>query len=159
YVTALLRHDGAQEAESWLARLEQAPDSPLTLEARCRLLAAKGQGAAAGRLLTQFAHKESESRKEPTPLLAAAGLLEELKQPQEAEQLYREYATAVEPKRPESALTLALFLARQNRVSDALDFCYRTSAKCPPEVIGRVGAGVLRLGRPAPGDFRRVESW
>jgi tetratricopeptide (TPR) repeat protein len=159
YVVASLRHDGVKEAEKWLPRLEKAPDSAPVLEARARLMAARDQGGEAARLLTQFAYKEQAAAKDPAILGATAGVLEELGQFDEAEKLYREYAAAVGAKRPENALVLAPFLAKRNRLPEALDLCERAWTQCSPEVVARVSAGILRLGQPRPEDFRRVDHW
>ena len=156
----MLRHDQVAEAARWLTRLEKKePQTARTLLLTARLLAKQGQGRGAARLIGDYVRKEFATKKEPGILAAGAGLLEELNQERAAEDLYRQYVTEARAKQPDSVLQLAAFLARQKRLSEALDLCEGAWQKCKPEAVATVGVGALRVGKPKEQDFQRVEGW
>ena len=158
YIQALLRRQEGKEAAAWLQRLETLePDSARTVGVKARVLSAQGQGEAAARLVEDFAEKTFKEKKNAAVLGNAASLLEELRRPVEAEKKYREYVKAVEVEQPERTLVLAAFLARQDRLTEALDVAEGVWAKCKPETAAATVVAALRVGRPTPQHFRRVE--
>ena len=128
-----------------------------TVGVKARVLSAQGQGEAAARLVEDFAEKTFKEKKNAAVLGNAASLLEELRRPVEAEKKYREYVKAVEVEQPERTLVLAAFLARQDRLTEALDVAEGVWAKCKPETAAATVVAALRVGRPTPQHFRRVE--
>ena len=122
------------------------------------MLSKQGQGAAAALLVDDFANKTYQEKKNAAVLGDAAHLLEELERPVEAEKKYREYVKAVEAEHPEMTLALAGFLARQDRLTEALDVIESVWAKCKPETAARAAVSALRVGHPKPQHFQRVES-
>ena len=52
---------------------------------------------------------------------------------------------------------LAAFLARRDRLTESLDVIESVWAKCKPETAARTAVATLRLGRPTPEHFQRVE--
>jgi tetratricopeptide (TPR) repeat protein len=144
YALALLRHGEADEAATWLARMERLPEAArrntfAVPEVKARLLAARGKGAEAADLLDAYVADH------PAQAGAAAALLEQLKQPAAAERMYRKLVD--QSKTPEAtALILAQFLGRQKRVREALGLCDRAWAKVPPEAVAQVSAVVLYSG-------------
>jgi len=160
YVQALLRHDQPLEAALWLGRLEKKePGTALTIELKARVLEKQGRGEEAARLIGEFVRKEYAAKKDPLLLAGAAGMLEELKQAAAAERLYRLYAAEAAATRPESVLRLAVFLANQQRLPEALDVCETAAPKCRPEAVAVVCVNGLRAGQPKAQDFQRVERW
>jgi tetratricopeptide (TPR) repeat protein len=160
YVRALLRNTDADQAKTWLIRLEKvepAEKSARTLGLKARVLHAKGEDREAARLLADYVDKEFADKKDPAILGETAALLEELGRASEAEALFRLYAAAVEAKEPEKALALGGFLARQNRVAEALDAIEALWPKCPEATAARAAVAAIRAGEATPKDLERVE--
>jgi tetratricopeptide (TPR) repeat protein len=124
--------------------MERLPEDPArgtfdVVEIKARLQSARGKGAEASRLVLEHA-RANEHRTG-----SAAGLLEELKQPAAAEQLYRRLVPL--SRSPEvGKLILAQFLARQKRVGEALDLCDKAWPKLAPEMVAQVSVLVLYAG-------------
>ena len=117
-ITSLLRQGALEEAESLLARLEKIePQSDLTVEIKARVLKAKGNSKDAVALLLNLI------RQQPAKAGTAALLLEQIGEFVAAENAYRIYSA--QSRGPEPYLPLASFLARQNRISEAIDLCER----------------------------------
>src|SRR5439155_11720013 len=91
------------------------------------------------------------------PLELVAAMYEELGQVKLAEELFRRYMA--ESPRPESALYLAYFLGRQNRVGEGLDVCEQAMAKCPAELVAIASVDVIRAGVATPEQQQRSEGW
>lgn len=159
FVQALLRQGGAAEAAPWVARLEAAqPKAFRTAELKARLLHRQGQAAAAAKVLVDCARQAEQENRSPEHLRAAAEVLASLGQPAAAEPLFRRYVALTEEKAPQTVAYLAQFLARQDRVSEALNECEKLWARCDPELAARVSVSVLRLGHAAAPDFTRIEA-
>jgi tetratricopeptide (TPR) repeat protein len=151
YTRVLIGRKKLEEAESWLGRLTAlAPDAFDSVELRARVLQARGRHKDAVAVIMVYAVGKDAQ------LVQAAGLLEELGQPDEAEPLYR--AEAARSKRPEAVLILAQHLSRK-KLPEALDLCERAWKTCPPEMVGFTCVAVLRLGRAADEQYRRVDGW
>ncbi len=69
----------------------------------------------------------------------------------------RRYVAETIAKQPESALTLVVFLARQQRLDEALTLLDEVSARCSPERVAQCGASALRLCSAKQADILRVE--
>jgi tetratricopeptide (TPR) repeat protein len=163
YVRALLQHNETDQAAEWLDRLERKElerkeaGTARTVELKARLLQKRGQGAEAARLVREYAQQTHKDRGSPNILRSAGLLLQELGLVADAEELLKQYVAATEAKNPANALVLADFLARQNRVPEALGVCEKALAKVNPEQVAQVCVGVMRMGEPRPEDFRRAE--
>jgi tetratricopeptide (TPR) repeat protein len=158
YIQYLVRRANVKEAAAWLRRLEAMdPDSGRTLGVKARVLQVQGQGEAAGRLVQDYAEKIFRDRKDAAVLGDAAALLEELGRQVEAEDMYRKYVKTVESDAPEKNLVLAAFLARRDRLTESLDVIEAVWARCKPELAAGTAVAVLRVGRPTPQHFQRVE--
>lgn len=163
FALSLVRHEEPQEAQAWLDRLDQRKQgagAPLPREARAeateakaRLLKARGRGREAIEFLTAYAGEEGVSP------AAVAGLLESLQEPEAAERLFRRYAEDGKAKRPEAVLTLAQFLGRRQRVTEALDLCEGAWRTCPPAAVAQACLYVLSAGPVTPPQLARVEGW
>lgn len=178
YVDALLEHNETQDAELWLARLEQiAPhwfsprDLITTTSLRAELLFQRGQYVQALDLLNRFVGKsdtrpadEAErSRLVAISLEQFARRLKALGQeePQEmakrfildAETLYRKYVR----QRPGQEWFLVLFLGRQDRIEEALRLLESIWSDSDP--VTTAAASTSLLGNPAatPEQLQRME--
>jgi tetratricopeptide (TPR) repeat protein len=163
FALGLTRRGELDEAQAWLDKLEKrerGAGAPLpedvrakVTEAKARLLKARGQGREAAALLTAYA-EEDRGR-----AAAVAALLEGLQEPEAAERLYRRYAEGGRDKRPESVLVLAQFLARRQRVPEALDLCEGAWRTCPPAAVAQACLFVVSQGSADVGQLARVERW
>ena len=159
YVTALLRHNDVPGAARYLQDLEKAdPDSLRTAAAKARVLHAQGDDPAAVRTVAGRAEDFFEKKKDPAVLGEAAALLEQLGQNDKAEEFYRKYVAAVEDQHPEKRIVLAAFLARRDRLGESLDIIDAIWDKLGPKSSAREEVAALRVGRPTPALFRRVQS-
>jgi tetratricopeptide (TPR) repeat protein len=151
YTRALIGRKMLDDAETCLGRLTAlAPDAFETVELRARVLQARGRSKEAVAAVTTYANGKDAQ------LVQAAGLMEELGQPDEAEPLFR--AEAARSKRPEAVLILAQHLSRK-KLPEALELCERAWKTCPPVPVGFTCVAVLRLGRASDEQYRRVDGW
>jgi tetratricopeptide (TPR) repeat protein len=152
FVRALLRQNAAEEARPWVDRLAAlAPDVPETLDLRVRVLKATGRPAEAAALVNAYATGKDAQ------FDFAAALFELLEQPADAERMYR--AGVARNQRPDSALLLAHFFARQKRLPEALGLWEQACQTGPVDLAARSGVLILRLGRGGAEQCERVERW
>jgi predicted Zn-dependent protease len=154
YVSAMLRHDGLDEAEGALDELK-------------KLQPAKGTGALALVLLQAQVMYRRGKEKEAVALLrdyakqhdqgfGELGLiLERLKEYRAAEDMYKLH----EQKSPNKTalLAYAAFLGRQKRFAEALDVCERAWAKAPAGVVVSTCLSLLEQAREDRAVQARVE--
>ncbi len=76
----------------------------------------------------------------------------------EAETAYKAFI-ARDPKQPEPVLALAQFLARQDRVAEAIEILKKAWTICMPEKVA--AASVVLFDVPSAGEDtrRQVEAW
>ncbi len=168
FTRCLVRRGEWTEAKPWLMRLVAVrPDAFPTLELRCRVLKAEGRGKEAAELVKEYTAKAGAD------LERAGALLEELGEAAAAESVYRRLADL--HGQPENKLVLAAFLARQDRLAEALDLCETARTSCPTESVAVVSVAALsaarwqeNLGRRVAVQYsarwddkqgRRVETW
>lgn len=106
------------------------------VEARSRLLKARGRDEAAAALLADRAELH------PDESAALATLLERLDRTDDAEQLYRRFA-ALDSKDPARLSPLILFLARQGREEEAVTLCESVAKAGPAEAVVPVALTML----------------
>src|SRR5204862_134250 len=87
-------------------------------------------------------------------LARVAAVLEQLGQAAPAEALYRH--DAAHSSDPRSALALAEFLGRQNRIEEALGLCERAWQTCPPAAVAGASLVIVRSGQAEPRQIQRV---
>lgn len=152
YVNSLLVRGETEEAQLWLARLEKIePDSPRTVDLKTRLLHRQGKTDEAVALVREFA------RGKDVPPALVAGLFDALG-PRAADEAEAAYRRAVaNPGQAEDVLRFAGFLARRDRVGEALEWCERARGSVPG--AARAAVRVLRGGRATPDQVRKVEGW
>jgi tetratricopeptide (TPR) repeat protein len=154
YAAGLIRHNDLDEAERCLSQMEKLPaelrrNAFSITEVRARLLSARHKGDEARKLLIE------EARQHEDRTGAVAQLLEELKQLEAAELMYRKLVTL--SKSPElMQLRLALFLGRQRRLGEALDLCEQGWGKLKPEVVSSATLLVLYAGAAEERDCERA---
>jgi tetratricopeptide (TPR) repeat protein len=152
YVRGLLSHGEAEEAREWVEKLAALrPEDFETVELRAAVLRATGKPAEAVRLLERCAGKQ-EAR-----LDLIALLLDEHGQPRAAEKLYRRLVSR--STRPEHVLLLARFLARHQRIAEALSLCEKAWTSCAAEAVARSCVVILRAGPASAEQRRRVAGW
>ncbi|HEV2968642.1 MAG TPA: tetratricopeptide repeat protein [Pirellulales bacterium] len=149
YLTQLLQHDEADEAELWIRRLEQiAPNEFATASLKAELLVKHGQvDAAIQTLRDALARQELPPAEATKKALLVAARLEELsrgatgpdrspaadKLLAEAESMYRKSVG----EQPEQQLALAGFLARRGRFDESLSLLEATGTKADPNSLAQ----------------------
>lgn len=152
YVTSLMDHGELSEADEWLKRLEQTENKTLrTSVLKARLLKAQGDPESGVALLKTYADGKDED-----DFLRVASVLEDLGEVS-AEEMYRKYAS--QSKKPESVLSLAGYLGRQNRLDKALDLCERAWQTCSPEAVANASVTIVGSGNANDEQFQRVDRW
>lgn len=164
YGAALLARKELSEAEIWVNRLEQiAPGQLPTLNLRAVTLCERNEHEKALSLLQGYLEQpESKGEDRPARVLAVASTLEDLGQRAskgataevgarflaEAEKLFRQYCEL----RPEQRLVLAAFLARHNRMEEAVALAEQAWPTSRPELIGPAMMTLLSgaAGQPTP---------
>jgi len=129
----------------------RSPEAELRLvEARSRLLKARGRDEAAAALVTDRANSHPEES------AALGSLLERLGRADDAERLYRSFA-ALDAKNPERFSPLILFLARQGRDEEAVVLCETAAKTGSPEAVVPVALAMLsQLGSSSAGLVDRL---
>jgi tetratricopeptide (TPR) repeat protein len=149
---SLLRRDHLGEAEAWLAKLEEAePDGIRSVGLRAQLLGKRNQS---GQAVPELLALARDDEKLTGPV---ATLLEKIKQPKAAEEMYRKFVA--QSKKPEAVLTLAAFLGRQDRADEALTLCEAALKTCRPDRVAEVAVLVLYTSKFTDGQCRRVAGW
>jgi tetratricopeptide (TPR) repeat protein len=152
FIRGLLRHGEADQTTGWLARLEKLqPDSYQTLELKCRGLKGMGKGDQAALLMSKHADQPGAN------LPVVASLLAELGQPGPAEQLYRRWVDGT--REPRARLVLAVFLARQNRLPEAINLCEEARKTLPAEIVLSASLEALYVAELNLGQCERVARW
>jgi tetratricopeptide (TPR) repeat protein len=149
YVRGLLRHEDGRGVKPWLEKLQKVdPSSLQTAELKARLALAEKRPDEAAKLLGDFA------RTKPDSTLQVALVLESLGRLDEAEKLFRGFAT--QDKQPEAGLPLAVFLGRRKRVPEALDLCDQAWKAGRPELVSQASVAVLYASMPDKKVCQRV---
>jgi tetratricopeptide (TPR) repeat protein len=148
----LLTRGEVEEAQPWIARLEQAaPRSFAAVELRARLLQKEGKGPEAVALLDR--HVQGQ----PDDAGPAVDLLEGMGETADAERLLR--AAVARSKNPQAVLALARFLGRRGHAGEALDLCENAWKTCPPEAVSNACLFVLDAARAGDDQRQRVAGW
>lgn len=156
YIRGLLKRDDLSNATLWfnkLAAIEQNRLSPFVVEMKARILAKEGNKPEAANQLKTFAAEKYKEKPNPNIWRDVGRLLAELKLTADAEVMLRQYVKEVEMKSPSAVLILAEFLAREDRVADAIRLCSQSLKTAGPELSALIAASAVRLGQASPADF------
>jgi tetratricopeptide (TPR) repeat protein len=160
YIDLLIRQERLAEAGEWLQKLEQsAPEDFRTASLRARWLHASGRNEEIEPVIEAAA--ERYIKKQPAITKAeeaqfcqqVGNLYLALEQYLPAERWYRRVLQLF----PERYEVLARALARQDRISEAIDLCTAAAATDQSSRPASTLALVLLLGHPTEEDFRRAE--
>lgn len=162
YAGACIRNRGKGQGELLLAsqlltRLKSAERDSLRVAAlEARLHQAEGRKTEAAATLAQAANRIIENNEKPTTdelnrLRSVATLCEELDLNSAAENILRRHAKLA--GHPESILTVATFLGKQSRYSEALEICQKAKETASPLAVGVTIVNVVSLGTPSERDL------
>jgi tetratricopeptide (TPR) repeat protein len=168
HVSSQLRQANLDQAEAWLGKLHEVqPHAFSTVTFQARLLALRGKGQQVLDLLNAYLdNKDSEPSATLVRCQLTAGLLDQLSQDfgrlrsllnPVAEALYRRKIAL--SNNAESLLALASFLARNDRVSEALDLCERAGLIGPLEAAAATSVLVVNRASATEEHLGRVEGW
>lgn len=150
YILNLLQRNQAAEAQTWLARMEKTwPDQPTTFELKTRVLHALGRKTEALNVVSDYLRDNNAQA------LPFAGILEQIKEFDEAEKLFRRAANegkkpdarraVAEGKKPDANIALILFLSRRGpkEKKEAIDLCDAAWTPATAKTIANVYMRVL----------------
>jgi tetratricopeptide (TPR) repeat protein len=153
FIDFLIERQELDQADQWMAEWKSmAPQSLGLFEREARLLDLRGRRPELLDLL------QSRDRQAPDEIGAVAGLLDRLGFVREAEAAYKSFIARI-PSEPERVLTLASFLARQDRTKEAIAILDNAWKTCRPEAVA--GAALALLVAPSADENlrRQVEAW
>ena len=138
FVNYWIGRNQLDQADRWLAELKKAePQGVAALELEARLLDLR-------KLRPQLlALVEARGREVPDQIGFVADLLNRYGFAKEAEEAYKAFI-ARDPKQPERALVLAQFLARQDRVAEAMAILKKAWTSCRPELVAAAALPLYR---------------
>jgi len=154
-VSLLLERDQLDQAEHWLGEFKPAdPSQNLAfLDLKCRLLKARKHEAELLALLREYTRAHADQ------IAAVIDLFERFGHLEDAEQAYRSFVSQ-NTREPLRVLALARFLARHDRVQEALVLCEAAWKTCPPEPVASASVVILSSGKDVTDKQRQqVESW
>ncbi|HKI19939.1 MAG TPA: tetratricopeptide repeat protein, partial [Isosphaeraceae bacterium] len=153
FVNYWIGHNQLDQAERWLAELKKAePQGVAALELEARLLDLRKRKPQLLALL------EARGREVPDQIGLVADLLSRYGFAKEAEEAYKAFI-ARDPKQPERVLALAQFLARQDRVTEAMAILKKAWSSCRPEHVALAALPVFTAPSASDGDRRQVEAF
>ena len=159
FIDMLLRQDMADEAAEWSAKLlEIAPRSLTAIARHARCLNAQGKTSEIKTFLEQLAAdliKNVNKEQEAQLCLNIGNIYSLVKQHKEAERWYRRLGELT----PERYEVLALSLANQDRVKDAIIVCTEAAKSDDSSKPVRLMASILVSKKVSAEDFQTVEPY
>jgi tetratricopeptide (TPR) repeat protein len=158
YAEILLRNARADEVGPWVERLiKESPNSFETLSIRTRWLAATGRRDEAAPLVEAFLRQrlsEAKAKTDPPQVLLAVGnLYDQIGLDAAAERCYRDLTNQT----PKGYVPLASWLARHQRVDDAVSLCLQAAASDTSIVPAVTLANALIAGNASREVVERAE--
>ncbi len=101
---------------------------------------------------------EARGREFPDQIGLVADLLSRYGFTKEAEEAYKAFI-ARDPKQPERVLALAQFLARQDRVAEAMAIFQKAWSTCRPEQVAAASLSLYDAPSADESQKRQVEAW
>ena len=155
FVNYWIDRNQLDQADRWLAELKKVePQGLAALELEARLLDLRKRKPELLALL------EARGREVPDQIGPVADLFNRYGFVKEAEAAYKAFV-ARDPRQPERVLALAQFLARQDRVAEAMEILKKAWSTCRPEQVAAAALVTLRCpfgGRDAEDD-RSKPGW
>jgi len=140
-------------ADRWLAELKKAePQGTRALELEARLLDLRKRKPELLALL------EVRGREVPDQIGNVADLLDRYGFAKEAEEAYKAFV-ARDPRQPERGLVLAQFLARKDRVVEAMAILKKAWSTCRPDQVATVALLLYDAPSAGDGEKRQIEIW
>ncbi len=153
YTSYLISRNQLEQADRWLAVLRQIePKGQEVLELQAALFKARGRQSDLLALL------KTRGREAPDQIGLVADLLNRYGFAKEAETAYKTFI-ARDPKQPERALALVRFLARQDRVAEAMAILKKAWSSCRPEDVALAALPVFTAPSASNNDRREVEAF
>jgi predicted Zn-dependent protease len=153
FVNYWIGRDQLDQADRWLAELKKAqPQGVAALELEARLLDLRKRKPQLLALL------EARGREVPDQIGLVADLLNRYGFVKEAETAYKAFI-ARGPKQPERVLALAQFLARQDRVAEAIESLKKAWSTCLPEQVAAASLSLYDVPSADETQRRQVEAW
>jgi cellulose synthase operon protein C len=141
------------QADRWLAELKKAdPQGSAVLELEARLLDLRKRKPELLALL------KTRWRQVPDQIGLVADLLNRYGFVKEAETAHKTFI-ARDPKQPQRTLPLAVFLAGQDRVDEAMEILKKARSTCRPEQVAEVALLVLDAPSATETQRRHAEAW
>lgn len=162
YVDFLLRRNELAEAEQWLNVLKQALGQEFdmnVLRVQARFLNAQGRAAEVPQLVDRpvtnrlATLRTTDIGGRSTLMLATGNLYTELRLYTAAEKWYRQLADLDNA----GIAYLAICLARQDRVAEAVETCTNAASRLDSASVARILSSVLAVGKPTNDEFARAE--
>jgi len=141
FVTLLVEQGQLSLAERWLGQFKPTNRSQnlVFVDLKCRLLRARNHDAAILTMLREY------TRGHPDQIGVVAELFERYGHLKNAERAYRDFV-AQNSQEPHRVLALARFLARHNRVQEALVLCEEARKTSAPEALASASVAILASG-------------
>ena len=153
FVNYWIGRDRLDQADRWLAELKKAePQGVAALELEARLLDLRKRKPQLLALL------EARGREVPVQIGLVADLLNRYGFAKQAETAYKAFI-ARDPKQPERVLALAQFLARQDRVPEAMDILKMAWSTCRPEQVAIAALPLYDAPSAGEAEKRQIEAW
>ena len=153
FVNHWIDRNQLDQADRWLAELKQADPRGLpALELEARLLDLRKRRPELLALL------EARGREVPDQIGAVADLLNRYGFAKEAEAAYKAFV-ARDPEQPERVLALAQFLARQDRVAEAMEILKKAWTTCRPEQVAVAALSLYDAPSAGEAEKRQIEAW
>jgi tetratricopeptide (TPR) repeat protein len=153
FVAFLIDGNQLDEADRWLAELRKVePQGLPAVDLGSRLLDLRKRRPELLSLL------EARGREVPDQIGTIADLLNRYGFAKQAEAAYKAFV-ARDPKQPERVLALAGFLARQDRVPEAMEMLKKAWATCRPEQVATAALPVFDAPSASEDQKRQVEAW
>ncbi|MBL8821530.1 MAG: tetratricopeptide repeat protein [Planctomycetia bacterium] len=158
YIMALIRNNDVKKASELMTQLEEKSTKPSELlEAKTRLLFAQSKNREAVEYLEKEVERIYGEKKDASVYMSAAGLLEQVKEPQAAEKMIKRYVTEGSRKNDNAILAQVAYWARQGRITDAISLCEEYWNKLPVGNVAMACVAALNTGKATKEQMGRVE--
>ncbi len=153
FISYWIDHNQLDQADRWLSELKKVEPQGLTaLEAEARLLDLRKRNPELLALIAAHKQRGPEQTGRVADLYYRYGFAKE------AEATYKGLI-ARDPKQPEGPLALAVFLARQDRVPEAIEVLKKAWSTCPPERVAAASLSLFDAPSVNEEQRRQVEAW